>query len=143
MGSSVAVPLRRAIVRLFFDEGRSYEEIASVLEVGEATVSRVLRRYRETGSVEPAAPGGGNFSPITKTVAELLQHFVAQLPDRTVAELTAALVEHTGVSTSWSAVQRALARLGYSQKKRPSSPRSATPPSTGRGAGRTARSSPR
>lgn len=143
MSSPVAVQVRKAIVRLFFEDHHSYEEIAALLDVGEATVSRVLRRYRETGSVKPAAPRGGNFSPITGSVAELLQRIVAQLPDRTVVELTEALVERTGVSTSRSSVQRALKRLGYSQKKRPSSPRSATQPNTARDAGRTACSSRR
>ncbi|RKH18965.1 hypothetical protein D7X74_07995 [Corallococcus sp. CA047B] len=43
--------LRRAIVRAFQEEGLSYEQIAHLLGIGEATVSRVLRLYRETGDV--------------------------------------------------------------------------------------------
>ncbi len=87
------------------------------LMLEEATVSRVLRRQRETGSIEPAAPGGGNFSPIAGKVVGLLKAIVEQLPDATVAELTTALVERSGTSTSRSAVLRALQRIGYSRKK--------------------------
>jgi transposase len=140
MSSPVSVPIRRAIVRLFHADHRSYEEIAALLDVGEATVSRVLRRHRETGSIEPAAPGGGNFSPIAGQVVRLLKAIVEQLPDATVAELTTALVERSGTSTSRSAVLRALQRIGYSRKKSPSSPRSGTRRNTGHAAEHSARS---
>ena len=110
--------LRLAIVRLFNEEGRTYAEIAELLDVGEATVSRVLRRYRETGGVAPNAPGGGNFSPIKGKIAEALRRLVQATPDATVAELTAALVKSEGIATSVSSVKRALPRLGLSRKKR-------------------------
>jgi predicted transcriptional regulator len=42
--------VREAIVRAFHDRKLSYGEIAELLAVGEATVSRVLRRHRETKS---------------------------------------------------------------------------------------------
>src|SRR5271155_175449 len=121
MSSPVSNPIRRAIVGLFHEEQQSYEEIAALLDVGEATVSRVLRRHRETGSVEPAPHGGGNFSPIAGKVVVLLRAIVNDLPDATVAELTKALVERSGTSTSRSSVLRALQRIGFSRKKRASS----------------------
>jgi transposase len=142
MSQLVPTKLRLAIVRLR-EEKRSYQEIASLLGVGEATVSRVMRLKRETGSVERRPRGGGNFSPICGRIAELLHAIVAQMPDATVAELTEALAKKGRIETSRSSVQRALSRLGYSRKKSPSWRRSETPPSTGSGTARSARSSPR
>ena len=110
-------PLREAIVRAFHDQGLSYQETAALLDVGEATVSRVLRRYRETGAVDPRARRGGNRSPITGSVLKSLRELVADQRDATVAEFTAKLEERTGIATSRSSVQRALGRLGFSKKK--------------------------
>lgn len=112
--------VRGAIVRVFHEERRTYAQVADLLGVGEATVSRVLRLHRETGGVTPRARGGGNLSPIRERIALLLQQIVSEMPDATVAELTEALMERGGVETSRSSVQRALARLGYSRKKSPS-----------------------
>lgn len=134
MSAPVSVPIRKAIVRLFHADHRSYDEIAELLDVGEATVSRVLRLHRETGSIEPAAHGGGNFSPIAGKVVGLLRAIVERLPDATITELTTALIKSSGTSTSRSAVVRALQRIGYSRKKSRSSPRSGTLRNTERAA---------
>src|SRR6476646_9577595 len=88
-----------------------------MLGVGYATVSRVLRLHRETAAVTPRPRGGGNFSPLHGEVAKLLEKLVREMPDATVKELADALAARSSVTTSRSAVQRALARLGYSRKK--------------------------
>lgn len=111
--------VRRVILRLR-QEGRTYDEIAELVGVGTATVNRILRRYRETGSLEPLAPGGGNLSPL-REVESKLKRLVTAMPDATVAEMAAALRKAEKLSTSRSSVQRALTRLGYSRKKSPSS----------------------
>jgi len=137
------IEIRKAIVRLRESERRTYDDIAAVLGIGVATVNRVLRRRRETGDVEALPRGGGNFSPIRDRIAKLLASIIREMPDATVAELTAALERRVPISTSRSSVQRALTRLGYS-KKRPRSPRpSATRRSTANGDAPTARSSRR
>lgn len=141
--ATIPVALRDAIVRLRDDEQRTYEDIAAVLGVGRATVNRVLRRHRETGDVAPLPRGGGNRSPINGRIAKLLIAIVTKMPDATVAELTEALAKRAPVSTSRSAVQRAMQRLGYSKKRPRSSPWSATRPSTADGAASSARSSRR
>ena len=117
--------LREAIVRAFHEQGMSYEEIAKLLDVGEASVSRVLRLYRDTGGIAPRPRGGGNLSPISGRVADELRALVAERPDATVPELTATIIERTGVSTTRSSVLRALHRLGFTRKKSPSSPKNA------------------
>lgn len=134
MGMSVGHPtpeqLRAAIVRAFHEQGMSYQEIAELLGVGEATVSRVLRLHRETGSVAPRPRGGGNFSPIRGEVADELSAVVAERSDATVEELTTELAQRVGVKTSRSAVLRALHRLGFTRKKSPSLPKRGIAPTS-------------
>jgi len=118
--------LRETIIRAFHERGLSYEEIASLLAIGRATVSRVLRRHRETGSVAPRPRGGGNVSPIHGKVAEHLVALITRQPDLSVPELVVKLQQRTGIRTSRSSVLRALHRLGYTRKKRASWQSSAT-----------------
>jgi transposase len=117
---------RRHIVRLR-EQGHSYEKIAEMAGVGRATVNRVLRLHRETGDIAPRQAGGGNVSPIRGAVADELCAIVVETSDATVDEITALLVERSQVATSRSAVFRAMSRMGFSRKKSPSSPPSATP----------------
>lgn len=121
--------VRKAIVRAWHTEGLTYAQIAERLGVGEATVSRTLRLHRETGSVDPRPRGGGNRSPIRDEVATILQRIVEELPDATIDEVTEALMTRVDIDTSRSSVMRALQRLGFSRKKRPSPPSNATHPS--------------
>ena len=104
----------------------TYAETAELLGIGEASVSRILRRHRETGGVTPKPKGGGRMSPIRDEIAEQLGVLVENVPDATIQEMVDALVAKTGVTTSASAVGRALRRLGFTRKKRSSSRPSAT-----------------
>lgn len=131
--------LREAVLRARA-EGRTYDEVAALLGIGRATVNRILRLHRETSSLEPRPRGGGNFSPIQDDVAELLAAIVAETPDATVMELADVLMLRAGITTSRSSVTRALARLGFSRKKSPSSRRSATRRRTANAAKSSARS---
>lgn len=118
--------VRETIIRAFHDRGLRYEEIADLLAIGRATVSRVLRRYREAGTVEPRPRGGGNRSPIHGHVATQLRALVTMRPDLTIEEMAVELERRTGIVTSASSVGRALRRLGFTRKKSLSSPSSAT-----------------
>jgi transposase len=102
-------------------EKRTYADIAALTGVGVATVNRVLRLQREKGSTAPAKPGGGNRSPIRGKVEHRLRDLVASMPDATVREFAEALEKAERLRTSRPSVQRALKRMGYSRKKRPSS----------------------
>lgn len=114
-------PQIRAVIVRLREEGRTYDQIADITGVGYATVNRILRLHRETGSTEPAAPGGGNRSPIRGKVEQRLRALVEKMPDATVSEFADALQRAEALATSRPSVQRALKRMGYSRKKRPSS----------------------
>ena len=124
----VPVQVREAIVRAVEEQKLTYQATADLLNVGYATVNRVLARYRKTRSVEPLPRGGGWESPIQGRIAELLTTIVTTMSDATVEELTVALQKKAKITTSRSSVQRALHRLGFSRKKSRSWQRSATRP---------------
>ncbi len=59
MADTISLDLRRRIVRAYRSGlTSSYEATADMFEVGRASVSRLLRRDRETGDVLPNKRGG-------------------------------------------------------------------------------------
>jgi transposase len=128
MGAPVSTEVRAAIVRARNDRKLTYEQIAELLGIGRATVSRVLRLKRVTGDIAPRPKGGGWTSALHGKIARMLVAIVKSMSDATVTELTAELVRRSGIETSRAAVHRALGRLGYSRKKSPSGRWSATRP---------------
>jgi transposase len=140
MPAPISAEERATIIRAHYDLGLTYDEVAKLVGRGRATVNRIIRLERETGSTSPRPKGGGRFSPIAGRVAELLLAIVTTMPDATVDELVKALEKEAGVSTSRPAVTRALKRLGITRKKRASSRQNATHPNTKRDASRSARS---
>jgi transposase len=108
--------LRERAVRAYEAGEGSYEDVALQFHVGTATLERWVKLHRQTGSVEPKPPGGGNFSPVDITV---LQAEVSVKPDATTFELTAAYNRKVGRArrVHRSSIQRALQRAGYVFKK--------------------------
>src|SRR5262245_36073480 len=107
-GLPLAREIRNAIVRAAHERGLTHAQIAQLLDIGVASVSRVLRLHRETGGVQPRPRGPGRSSPIQGRVARQLERLIAKRPDATAAELMDELVARTGVQTSLSGVKRAL-----------------------------------
>ena len=112
---TISTDLRRRIVDAY-ERGltQTYAETAKIFGVGTATVSRLLRRDRETGDVLPK-PRGGNYKPVVDD-AWALEHAKAS-PDATLTERVLAWDEHSGRKVSRSAMANALARIGWSYKK--------------------------
>lgn len=114
---------RRAIVKLR-RKGLGYGDIAEALSISRTSVSRILTLCRKTGSVKARRPGGGNPSPLRKVKREF-KALVHEFSDATAEELAELVGKNLGVRTSRASVLRFLAQLGFTLKKRSSSPRSA------------------
>jgi len=132
--TALSLDLRKRIVTRYERGGITYAELAETFGVGEATVSRLLRRRRERGALERDAPGGGYPPRIAPEQFSQLLKLVAEKPDRTVAELCEDWLARYGGSLSLSSMTRALARAGVTRKKKPSGLASKTVPTSKRSA---------
>jgi transposase len=97
---------------------------ARTFGVGRATVRRWVDRQR-AGDLRPA-PVGGSAPRIGPAQAAALAAQVAAAPDATLAEHCARWEREQGVRVSIWGLDRALARLGITRKKRRSTPASRT-----------------
>lgn len=125
--SPLSLDLRERIIRAWQEKQLNVRELASLFDVGTATVKRLVRRYRETGSVEPSPHRGGQKPKIPEEKLPVVQRLLEANPDWSIEEFAAAYNEQEAADVSRSTMSRAVHRLGFTRKKSLSSPRSATP----------------
>jgi transposase len=126
MSAPLSEDLRRRIVEAWQKKKLTATELAELFGVGEATVKRLKRTFRETGAVTPKPHAGGTAPIIGKDQEPLVEALVQRHPDWSEDQFAKALADQHGILASAVTVGRAIRRLGYSVKKRRSSPRSAT-----------------
>lgn len=115
---ALSLDLRRRIVATYEQGDATQAEVAQRFSVGPATVERLVRRKRETGSLEPRPHGGGQAPRLTEADRALLLGWFREEPDLTQQEVAQRLSAQ-GRPVSQPTVGRALRRLGITRKKRP------------------------
>ena len=128
MPIAISNDLRIRIVEARARERLTYEQLAERFSVGRATVDRMLRLARETGSVEPRSHGGGAVRRTSQQEQDLIVALVQARPDATLEELCVALEMRVGLRISRSTMSRELRLLGLTRKKNRWSPGSDAPP---------------
>lgn len=106
--------MRKRVIELSEEGKHPQEHIAEIMGASSRWIRRVLRRWRETGSVEPAPHAGGPPPKITSPVQQQIREFLTDKPDATLAEIT----EACGLSISPSGLCEALQRMGLPRKKK-------------------------
>jgi putative transposase len=116
MGKPYSEDLRRSVVQAI-EAGHTYEEVAELCGVSISTVSRLLTRWRRSGSVSPEKFGGYKGYAL-EPYKDRITQWVAAQPDLTLRELQARLAK-SKVVVSQTAIFRFLHHLDFTFKKRP------------------------
>jgi transposase len=119
-----SVDLRERIVRAV-QGGVPQSVAARTFGVARASVQRYVGQHGATGDLA-ARPTPGPAHKIGAGAAAALRAQVAAWPDATLAEHAERWARERGERLSASTVHRAIARLGITRKKRPSTPASRT-----------------
>ena len=127
--------LRRKIVAAY--EGTEYSQraVAALFGVSPATVRNLVRRKRETGSVDALPHSGGKAASLDEPARSFVQAEVKRANDVTLEELVQGVARKHKKRVSLSTMCRVLQALGLPRKKRRSTPRNGTPPASGTPAG--------
>lgn len=126
MGRAYSMDLRERVVAVYRAGGRTMQQVADELEVGVATVNRLLRRTREQGSPVAFPPGRGPKPLIGDAEWQLIEALLREAPDMTMQEVAWALDERHGLKVSRSTVQKAVQTRNWTRKKKPSEPKNKT-----------------
>jgi transposase len=106
--------LRQRVVDTVQRGEGSLRQIARRFLVSVSFVTRLLKQYRSTGSLEPQPHGGGHPPTLGPEDLERLGELIRQQPDATLAECR----QRLGASCSTMTISRALRELGLSRKKK-------------------------
>ena len=109
--------LRKRIVRLRKEEKLTQMQISERLLVPQSSVSRILAKHRETGSLEVGKPTGRPREFTTENDAFIAEKIKNQ-PDITLYELIDKVEEEQGKKVSVTVIQCSIKRLGLTRKKR-------------------------
>lgn len=107
--------LRERVVG-FVNEGHSRREAAQHFKTAAATAVRLVRQWKETGSLDPKPRGGfrhGKLPPLRDFILKI----VAARGDITMPELAAVLLAEKGFAVAAATLSRFLIACGLSFKK--------------------------
>ena len=112
-----SLDLRQKIVDRYEEGDISQRELARQFRVAVSFVGTLLKRYRETGSVEPKVRTQQTPTQLNEQQLSVLEQLVEAQNDATLEELRDRLEQKTGVSVSCSTINRMLIKLNLSVKK--------------------------
>jgi len=109
---------RLKIVKTQQKTQESLQQIADRFQVSYSFVSRLLKRYQATGSVESSQHGGGKPLLLNSQQINVVIQLVEEDNDATLEQLCARLLEKTGTRVSVPTMCRLLQRLELTRKKK-------------------------
>lgn len=128
MPAPLSEDLRVRVVRLYKKGVTTYEDVAELLDIGRASVSRYLRMDRELGSVAPKPATGGVPAVLEGEPRRELVALVEKHPDETLEQLRRRWVaEHPDLVVSVRTFGREVQAAGFTRKKKRFERRSVTP----------------
>jgi transposase len=111
-----SIELRRSAVEAYRSkQSGTYEQTASLFGIGEASLSRWLRRHRETGDVQSKPRGANN--PRRVDLVWLRTH-LEEFPDARIVDRIEAWVDRGGRRVGVTAMWLAIRACGWTHKKR-------------------------
>jgi transposase len=106
----------RERVMVAVDRGEARDEVAERFSVSVPTITRWVRRRRETGGLAPT-PVPGPPAVKMNALLEALPERLAERADATLEEQCSWWYAVAGVEVSTATMSRAITRLGWTRKK--------------------------
>jgi transposase len=109
-----SLDLRERVAAAVENHEGSWRQIARRFRVSLSFITRLQRRRRQTGTLDPQPHGGGRPPALDEAACQRLQEAVRARPDATLQELR----QRLRLSCSLTALWRALRRLKITRKKK-------------------------
>lgn len=113
---SLSLDLRKRLIKAYENGEGSIRQLSERFSVGKTTLFELLKRYRETGSLDAISPPGRN-RMIDEKKAVILKNLLLKDNEKTLDELCEAFAKKTSMEVSISTMHRACERMNIRYKK--------------------------
>jgi putative transposase len=113
-----SLDFRQKIIDTYFEGGISQRQLAKRFRVALSFVEKLLKQYRETGSIAPKVRTQQTPTKLNNEQLSVLKQIVEANSDATLDEIRSLLEQKTGVLIGRSTVDRMLRHLDISVKKK-------------------------
>lgn len=117
MPKAYSLDLRQKIIDAYTGGGISQRGLAKQFGVAKSFIQKLLKQYRETGSIAPKVRVEQTPPKLNDEHRVLLAEIVAANNDATLAELSVQVYERTGIRVGTTTMHTTLKRLELSVKK--------------------------
>lgn len=118
-----SLDLRQRIVDTYAEGNISQRQLAQRFRVALSFVQKILKQYRETGSLEPKQRLEQTPTKLNSAQLDILKNLVKANNDATLAELCDLLLQETNIRLGVSTMFRMLEKQDLTLKKNTSSKR--------------------
>lgn len=112
-----SLDLRQKIIDIYFEGGISQRQLAKRFRVALSFVEKLLKQYRETGSIAPKVRTQQTPTKLNAQQLSILKQIVEANKDATLDELRSYLEQKTGVLIGQTTVDRMLRMMNIKVKK--------------------------
>lgn len=116
-----SLEFRQRIIDTYAEGNTSQRKLAQRFRVAPSFVQKILKQYRETGSIEPKQRLEQTPTKLNSTQLDILKNLVAANNDATLAELCVLLLQETNIRVGVSTMFRMLEKQDLTLKKNISS----------------------
>jgi transposase len=116
-----SLEFRQRIIDIYAEGNTSQRQLAQRFRVALSFVQKILKQYRETGSIEPQQRLEQTPTKLDSAQLDILKNLVATNNDATLAELCDLLLEETNIRVGVSTMFRMLEKQDLTLKKNTSS----------------------
>jgi putative transposase len=118
-----SLEFRQRIIDTYAEENTSQRQLAQRFRVASSFVQKILKQYRETGSIEPKQRLEQTPTKLNSAQLDILKNLVEANNDATLAELCDLLLQETNIRVGVSTMFRMLKKQDFTLKKNTSSER--------------------
>ncbi len=112
-----SLDFRQRIIDTYAEENTSQRKLAQRFRVAPSFVQKILKQYRETGSIEPKQQSEQTPTKLNSAQLDILKNIVAANNDATLAELCDRLEQETNIRIGVSTRFRMLEKQDLTLKK--------------------------
>ena len=110
--------LRQKVIDAYKNHEGSQRHLAKRFSVSLTFIQKLLKQYRNSGTVEPKPHGGGNTAKLSSEQMALVVALIEEDNDAILVELCDRLKERTGATVSRSTMGRITQKLNLTRKKK-------------------------